>query len=192
MPDESERSPLRHLGDWYFYEDWNLDAETWQGIVSNYVAEEPASTECIPAMGEISLVLATRLADSDVMYLYDQFKLNYAPPEGTDNEWLAELRDRIADELWSSREMPGSVQADVLSALATLEVRRPSNGDSNAYQTTARLGSELPIAEIVALLGSISLVLCQPSPIDPGTREWLETVRCDVATVAAERWPPTA
>ncbi len=193
MTEPYRESGLGYLMGSYFHQDWDIDADTWQGVVAHYVSEESMHSLFIDAMGEISIVTATTIADDDPRFLYDTFRCEHSTPTGmTANEWLNAIRDRIADELQAAGRLEPTQIADVLMALDSCGIRRPTNGTNDALSLSAAFGATAPLEEVVALLGSVSLALAPSAPTDLDTRAWLDIVRGTVAARAAARWRPTA
>ncbi|MGE2737720.1 contact-dependent growth inhibition system immunity protein [Mycolicibacterium vaccae] len=78
-----------------FHQDWDLEAEDWQGIVDNYVDEDPTPAPLLRLADEIDELRASRPEPQLKEFLVRQVGVDYGPAPLTYGEWLEQIADRI-------------------------------------------------------------------------------------------------
>ncbi|BBY88085.1 contact-dependent growth inhibition system immunity protein [Mycolicibacterium tokaiense] len=91
----------------YFHQDWDLEAEDWEGVVDNYVDADPVSAPLRELASEIDNLRAARSEEDLRTFLLKTVGVSYLPDPLTFKQWLdqiaAHLRDR-ASEIEHSNE----------------------------------------------------------------------------------------
>jgi hypothetical protein len=97
MSAQSVSRSLSHLFGAYFHEDWDLEADDWQGIVDNYVQDEQPTTELLRALTQEIDDLTAECTEPDAEQLVTRtMSANYYPlPEFTYKEWLGQVAARL-------------------------------------------------------------------------------------------------
>jgi hypothetical protein len=86
---------LAYLLATYFHEDWNSVHTTWQAVVDDFAADDPATVAAVP--DEIDRLLRST-SDQDLGAVLLDMGCAYAPREG-DRAWLRAVGDRIRAHL---------------------------------------------------------------------------------------------
>lgn len=79
----------------YFHEDWDLEADDWEGVVDNYVNDDPVAEPLRTLAQEIDNLRATR-AEADLsQFLVRTVGVCYVPDPLTYSEWLGQVSERL-------------------------------------------------------------------------------------------------
>jgi len=82
----------------YFHQDWDLEADDWQGIVDNYVNANPAAETQRQIAHEIDDVRTSRSESELAQFLIRGVGVCYDPrPEVTFREWLGQIATRLRE-----------------------------------------------------------------------------------------------
>ena len=97
MSSQSVSRSLSHFFGAYFHEDWDLEADDWQGIVDGYVRDEEPSSELLRLLAKEIDELNAGSAGADVAGLVTRtLGANYYPlPEFSYGEWLNQVAARL-------------------------------------------------------------------------------------------------
>jgi hypothetical protein len=96
MNDGSISSELEQFLGAYFHQDWDLEADDWQGIVDNYVNANPVAESLRALAQEIDDVRASRSEPDLTQFLIRGVGICYDPrAEVTFEEWLAQIAARL-------------------------------------------------------------------------------------------------
>lgn len=89
--------PLRHLFGAYFHEDWDLEADDWQGIVDGYVRNEQPPARLLRLLAREIDDLNAGCTETDVEDLVTRtLGANYYPlPEFSYAEWLNQVAAQL-------------------------------------------------------------------------------------------------
>ncbi|AMO59075.1 contact-dependent growth inhibition system immunity protein [Mycolicibacterium smegmatis] len=80
-----------------FHQDWDLEADDWEGIVDNYVNEDPVAEPLRTLAQEIDDLREAR-AEADLkQFLVRKVGVDYGPDPLTYKEWLGQIADRLRD-----------------------------------------------------------------------------------------------
>ncbi|WP_104105470.1 contact-dependent growth inhibition system immunity protein [Nocardioides sp. 616] len=80
----------------YFHQDWDHAHSTWQGVIDEFLTDNPARVAQVPH--DIDRLLANTPSDSQLSRAVVQMGMYYSPPEG-ERAWLAAVKDRIIHSL---------------------------------------------------------------------------------------------
>jgi len=88
---------LRHLFGAYFHEDWDLEADDWQGLVDGYVRDEEPNSELLRLLAkEVDDVNEPRSEADMRTFVTHTLHANYYPlPELSYEEWLKQVAARL-------------------------------------------------------------------------------------------------
>ncbi|BBZ18611.1 contact-dependent growth inhibition system immunity protein [Mycolicibacterium gadium] len=78
-----------------FHQDWDLEADDWQGIVDNYVNEDPAVGPLRQLAQEIDDLRDTRPEPELKQFLVYTVGVDYGPQPLMYKEWLSLIADRL-------------------------------------------------------------------------------------------------
>lgn len=95
MTDISISKDLHRFFAAYFHQDWDSEADDWDGIVDLYAQDLPNSEQLTSLANEIDQL---RNADSDndlEQFLVDNVGMFYAPEPLTYTTWLGEVAERL-------------------------------------------------------------------------------------------------
>ena len=95
MNDGSVSEDFDQLFGAYFHEDWDLEADDWQGIVDHYVSDGPTAERLLTLAQEIE-VLREALTEPELEHLMSRTigaRHNRRPLSFT--EWLGQVADRL-------------------------------------------------------------------------------------------------
>lgn len=97
MSAQSVSRSLSHFFGAYFHEDWDLEADDWQGIVDGYVRDEQPSAELLRLLAREIDDLNAASTETDVEGLVTRtLGANYYPlPEYSYEEWLKQVAARL-------------------------------------------------------------------------------------------------
>ncbi|GAT08153.1 contact-dependent growth inhibition system immunity protein [Mycolicibacterium novocastrense] len=97
MSAQSLSRSLSHFFGAYFHEDWDLEADDWQGIVESYVEDEQPTAELLRALAKEIDDLTAECTEADSEQLVKRtMGANYYPlPEFTYIEWLGQVAARL-------------------------------------------------------------------------------------------------
>ncbi|MBE1547017.1 hypothetical protein GGC64_001025 [Mycobacterium sp. OAS707] len=95
MNDSLESSELWQFFAAYFNEDWGLDADGWEGIVDNYVSDDPTAQGLQALAKEMDGVRRAHPEPELKEYLFRTLGCYYSPVDITCEEWLGQVADRL-------------------------------------------------------------------------------------------------
>ncbi|MGE0218910.1 contact-dependent growth inhibition system immunity protein [Mycolicibacterium sp.] len=78
-----------------FHQDWDLEADDWQGIVDNYVDEDPTPAPLQLLAEQIDELRGSRQEPELKEFLVRQVGVDYGPAPLTYGEWLKEIAIRL-------------------------------------------------------------------------------------------------
>ncbi|MGE2833883.1 contact-dependent growth inhibition system immunity protein [Mycobacterium sp. SMC-4] len=89
--------PLSHFFRAYFHEDWDLEADSWQGLVDGYVRDEEPHSQLLRTLAEEIDDLNTPHAEADMRaFVTHRLGAKYCPlPEMSYEEWLTQVAERL-------------------------------------------------------------------------------------------------
>ena len=102
MNDGSISTELDQFFGAYFHQDWDLEANDWQGIVDNYVDEDPTPGPLLRLAEEIDDLRRSRSEAELEGFLVRQVGVDYGPAPLTYSEWLKEVADRLRERATES------------------------------------------------------------------------------------------
>lgn len=79
----------------YFHQDWDLEADDWQGIVDSYAADHPAAQPLQKLAHEIDGLREARSEPNLEQFLVNTVGVYYSPEPLTYKEWLQQIADRL-------------------------------------------------------------------------------------------------
>lgn len=82
----------------YFHQDWDLEADDWQGIVDNYVNDDPTVERLRTLAQEIDDLRGARGEPDLEQLLVRTVGVYYAPQPLTYKEWLGQVSDRLREQ----------------------------------------------------------------------------------------------
>ncbi len=91
--------PLQHFFRAYFHEDWDLEADDWQGLVDGYVRDEEPTSELLRLLAyEIDCWNEPRSEADMRSFVTHTLGANYYPlPEQSYEDWVKEVAARLRD-----------------------------------------------------------------------------------------------
>ncbi len=97
VTDYSVSGSLSHFFRAYFHEDWDLEADDWQGLVDGYVLDEEPNSELLRLLAkEIDDLNEPRAeADMRAFVMYGLGAKYYPLPEMSYEEWLSQVAARL-------------------------------------------------------------------------------------------------
>ncbi|EJZ12027.1 contact-dependent growth inhibition system immunity protein [Mycolicibacterium vaccae] len=96
MDDGSISTELEQFFGAYFHQDWDLEADDWQGIVDNYVNADPVAEPLRTMSREIDELCATRSEADLAQLLLREVGVCYDPrPEISFKPWLGQIAARL-------------------------------------------------------------------------------------------------
>jgi len=78
-----------------FHQDWDLEADDWQGIVDNYVDEDPTPAPLQLLAEQIDELCGSRQEPELKEFLVRQVGVDYSPAPLAYGEWLKEIANRL-------------------------------------------------------------------------------------------------
>lgn len=78
-----------------FHQDWDLEADDWQGIVDNYVNEDPIAGPLRVLAQEIDDLRDARAEPELKQFLVYTVGVDYGPQPLSYKEWLGQIADRL-------------------------------------------------------------------------------------------------
>lgn len=78
-----------------FHQDWDLEADDWQGIVDNYVDEDPTPAPLRLLAEQIDELRGSRQEPELKEFLVRQVGVDYGPAPLAYGEWLKEIANRL-------------------------------------------------------------------------------------------------
>lgn len=79
----------------YFHQDWDLEADDWEGVVDNYVNDDPVAGPLRTLAEEIDYLRTTRTEAELSQFLLRTAGAYYNPRPLTYKVWLAQLAERL-------------------------------------------------------------------------------------------------
>ncbi|MGV0676962.1 contact-dependent growth inhibition system immunity protein [Mycolicibacterium fortuitum] len=79
----------------YFHQDWDLEADDWEGIVGGYATDHPSAESLLALAQEIDGLRAARSEPYLEEFLVNTVGVYYGPEPLTYKEWLAQIADRL-------------------------------------------------------------------------------------------------
>lgn len=98
MNDGSISTALYQFFGAYFRQDWDLEADDWQGIVDNYANEDPAAEPLRTLAEEIDDLREARPEPDLKQILVYTMGAYYSPDPLTSKEWLGQIADRLRQQ----------------------------------------------------------------------------------------------
>ncbi len=96
LNDDSISTDLYQFFAAYFHQDWDMEADDWQGIVDNYVSSDPLAEPLWRTAQEIDYICAARSEVDLSQFLLRKVGVCYDPrPELTYKEWLGQVAARL-------------------------------------------------------------------------------------------------
>lgn len=96
MKDGSISTELDQFFGAYFHQDWDLEANDWQGIVDNFASANPSAEAQRQIAQEIDTVRDSRSEPDLAQFLIRGVGVSYDPrPENTFKEWLDQIAARL-------------------------------------------------------------------------------------------------
>ena len=99
MNDGSISTDLYQFFAAYFHQDWDLEADDWQGVVDNYVNEDPTAAPLRTLAQEIDDLRGARAEPDLEQFLVRTVGVYYAPQPLTYKEWLGQVADRLRQQV---------------------------------------------------------------------------------------------
>lgn len=78
-----------------FHQDWDLEADNWEGVVDNYVDEDPSAEHLRTLAAEIDNLLAARGEEALREFLVRNAGVDYLPDPLSYHRWLSEIATRL-------------------------------------------------------------------------------------------------
>ena len=78
-----------------FHQDWDLEADDWQGVVDNYVAADPASEPLLRLAQQIDELRGSRTAPDLEEFLVRRVGVDFRPDPLNHGEWLRQIANRL-------------------------------------------------------------------------------------------------
>jgi hypothetical protein len=78
-----------------FHQDWDLEADDWQGIVDHYVNEDPTADPLRTLAQEVDDLREARAEPELNQFLVYTVGVDYGPQPLTYTEWLGQIADRL-------------------------------------------------------------------------------------------------
>ncbi|BBZ34483.1 contact-dependent growth inhibition system immunity protein [Mycolicibacterium confluentis] len=79
----------------YFHQDWDLEAEDWEGVVDSYVKARPVARALCNLAQEIDNLRQARAEPDLEQFLVNSVGVDYLPDPLTYTEWLGQIADRL-------------------------------------------------------------------------------------------------
>ncbi|WP_441958367.1 contact-dependent growth inhibition system immunity protein [Mycolicibacterium houstonense] len=95
MNDGSISTSLYQFFAAYFHQDWDLEADDWEGIVDGYAADHPAAEPLQTLAQEIDGLRVARSEPDLEQFLVNTVGVYYGPEPLTYKEWLGQIADRL-------------------------------------------------------------------------------------------------
>lgn len=95
MNDGSISRDLKQFFGAYFHQDWDLEADDWQGIVDDYVKDLPAAGQLRTLAQEIDDLRHSRVEPDLEQFLVTAVGVYYLPEPPNYTAWLAQVADRL-------------------------------------------------------------------------------------------------
>ncbi|WP_422742046.1 contact-dependent growth inhibition system immunity protein [Mycobacterium sp. WMMD1722] len=95
MNDGSISTDLYQFFAAYFHQDWDLEADDWEGIVDNYVNADPIADPLRALAKEIDHLRNFRPEPDLARFLVHTVGVYYAPDPLTYKDWLGKMADRL-------------------------------------------------------------------------------------------------
>lgn len=98
MNDGSISADLYQFFAAYFHQDWDLEADDWQGIVDNYINADPVAEPLRGLAQEIDHLREARPEGELEQFLVYTVGVYYSPEPLTYRAWLGQVADRLRQE----------------------------------------------------------------------------------------------
>lgn len=95
MNDGSISTDLYQFFAAYFHQDWDLEADDWQGVVDNYVNADSTAGPLRTLAQEIDDLRGARAEPDLEHFLVRTVGVYYGPQPLTYKEWLGQIADRL-------------------------------------------------------------------------------------------------
>lgn len=82
----------------YFHQDWDLEADDWEGIVDGYASDHPTAESLRILADEIDSLRAARSEPNLEQFLVHTVGVEYCPEPETYKEWLGQIADRLRQQ----------------------------------------------------------------------------------------------
>jgi len=93
--DGSISTDLRQFLGAYFHQDWDLESDNWEGVVDNYVNDDPVAEPLRTLAREIDNLRTTRTETDLSQFLLRTVGVYYAPEPLAYGEWLCQIANRL-------------------------------------------------------------------------------------------------
>jgi CdiI immunity protein len=94
MSDDTVSESIRQFFGGYFHDDWNLEADDWQGAVDDYIGGESAA-QLLSLAQEVDDLRSSHSEDSLAILMYRRALCSYNPRPLTYYEWMGKIADRL-------------------------------------------------------------------------------------------------
>jgi lysophospholipase L1-like esterase len=95
MNDGSISTDLYQFFAAYFHQDWDLEADDWQGVVDNFINDDPAAEPLRKLAQEIDDLREAHPEPDLRQFLVYIVGVDYGPQPLTYKEWLGQIADRL-------------------------------------------------------------------------------------------------
>lgn len=80
-----------------FHQDWDLEADDWQGIVDKYVNQDPTAGPLLELANEIDDMREARSERELKHFLVRTVGVDYGPKPLSYKEWLGQIANRLRE-----------------------------------------------------------------------------------------------
>lgn len=98
MNDDSISAGLHRFFAAYFHQDWDLEADDWEGIVNGYAADHPTAELLRTLAQEIDALCEARAEPDLEQFLVYTVGVYYEPKPLTYKEWLGQIAERLSQQ----------------------------------------------------------------------------------------------
>ncbi|MGE2734445.1 contact-dependent growth inhibition system immunity protein [Mycolicibacterium vaccae] len=95
MNDGSISTELHRFLAAYFHQDWDMEADGWEGIVDTYSSDHPSGHHLKTLAREIDDLRVARDEAALENFLVETIGVYYGPEPLTYKEWLAQIAERL-------------------------------------------------------------------------------------------------
>lgn len=81
-----------------FHQDWDLEADDWQGIVDKLVNQDPTAGPLLELANEIDDLRETRAEPELKHFLVRTVGVDYGPQPLSYKEWLGQIANRLREQ----------------------------------------------------------------------------------------------
>ncbi|QRY48884.1 hypothetical protein JVX93_27755 [Mycolicibacterium boenickei] len=98
MNDGSISAELHRFFAAYFHQDWDVEADVWEGIVDGYAADHPTAERLRTLAQEIDGLSEVRAELDLEQFVVYSVGAYYDPEPLTYEEWLGRIAERLRDQ----------------------------------------------------------------------------------------------